>query len=118
LRTFFRNVVPHLKKMTQASQDIQADSEKERNMNTLDLNAHAFSPFVHLSYGLEVTYDVSTTWDGVFFIDRTEEIYLKKGDESELERSSFLVKSEIGEIVESRRSFRSLDFLKKLSLPP
>jgi len=103
--------------MTQAAQEVEADSEKERNLSTLDLNIHAFCPFVHLSHGLGVTYDVSTTWDGVYFIDRTEEIYLKKENESDTVRSSFFAKSEIGEIVEDGVVSFTPDFLRRLSFP-
>ena len=116
LKTFFRNVVPHLKKMIEASQEIQCDAEKERNLGTLDLNIHAFSPFVHLSFGVGVTYDVSTTWDGVYFIDRTEEVYCKRGKEKS-ESGRFFVKWEIGEVVQDSIASSTPSFPIKTVLP-
>jgi len=104
---FFRNVVPHLKRMADASRKIEDESEKVVNSDAADLNIHAFCPFVHLSYGVGVTFDVSTTWDGVFFLDRIEEIRLRKGNEPESLTSSFQLKWEIGEIVEKHDGFFS-----------
>lgn len=106
LRTFIRDALPIIPRIVDSAKSMQKDGERERHLRRYELDS-ACSPKNILSHRVkyDAAYEIYVGWDGVLFIDRTEDVDVVDDDQSVV---SHLIKLKwnLGELVRAEAPIR------------
>ena len=99
LRTFIRGVLPIIPKVVSNAESMQRAGERERHLRRYELH-YAYTPANVLSHKAkrDASYEIYVNWDGILFIDRTEEIYIVYDDQPGMSHSQMTLKWNLGEL--------------------